>query len=93
MAKYGLSQKAIADLDSIWDYTVKTWSDEQAVKYYNNIREAIIGISKHPGHPGRSFEVIKPGLMGYPVGHHIVFYNKRKDGSVWVEKMDYARHF
>ena len=98
MAKYGISKKAIADLDSIWNYTVQTWSEEQAVKYYGDIRNAIIGLSKLPGYSGRSFDEIRPGLMGYHVGHHIVFYNKRNDGSVWVfrilhEKMDYARHF
>ncbi len=98
MAKYTISQKAIADLDSIWNYTVQTWSEEQANKYYNDIRDAIIGLSKLSGYLGKSFEDIKPGLMGYHVGHHIVFYNKRKDGSVWVvrilhERMDYARHF
>lgn len=98
MAKYRVSQKAIADLDSIWNYTVQTWSEEQAIKYYNDIRDAIIGLSKLPGYLGKSFEDIKPGLMGYHVGHHIVFYYKRKDGSVWVarilhERMDYARHF
>ena len=98
MAKYGISKKAIADLDSIWNYTAQTWSEKQAVKYYRDIRDAIIGLSALPGYSGRSFEEIRPGLMGYRVGHHIVFYNKRKDGSVWVsrilhEKMDYARHF
>ena len=98
MAKYRISKKSIADLDSIWKYTVQTWSEEQAVKYYNAIRDAILALSNHPEYHGRSFEDIRPGLMGYHVGHHIVFYNKRKDGSVWVarilhEKMDYARHF
>ena len=45
MAKYGISKKAIADLDSIWNYTTQTWSEEQAVKYYRDIRDAIIGLS------------------------------------------------
>lgn len=30
MAKYRISQKAIADLGGIWKYTAETWSEEQA---------------------------------------------------------------
>ena len=98
MAKYGISKKAVEDLDSIWNYTAQTWSEEQAVKYYNDIRDAIIVLANLPDYLGRSFEEIKPGLMGFHVGHHIVFYAKRKDGSVWVyrilhERMDFVRHF
>ena len=37
MAKIRLSRKAISDLDGIWDYTVETWSEEQAVIYYRQI--------------------------------------------------------
>ena len=98
MAKYVLSKKAVDDLDNIWNYTAQTWSEEQAVKYYNDIRNAVIVLASLPGYLGRSFEDIKPGLMGYGVGHHIIFYTKRKDGSIWVnrilhEKMDFVRHF
>ncbi|MBP3257945.1 MAG: hypothetical protein J6M23_08145 [Bacteroidales bacterium] len=35
--------------------------------------------------------------LDYRVGHHIIFFKKHDDGSVWVdrvlhEKMDYQRH-
>lgn len=98
MVKYRISRKAIADLDGIWEYTVENWSEEQAANYYGGIHDAIVLLAEHPGFPGRGFEEIKPGLMGHPVGHHIVFYIKRKDGSVWVarilhERMDFVRHF
>ena len=98
MAKYVISQKAIDDLDGIWDYTLNTWSEEQAVKYYNSIRQSVIDLADNPGVISRSFERIRHGLMGYKVGHHIVFYIKRRDGYIRVvrilhEKMDYARHF
>ena len=83
MAKYGISKKAVEDLDSIWNYTAQTWSEEQAVKYYNDIRDAIIVLANLPEYLGRSVEEIKPGLMGFHVGHHIVFDAKRNDGSVW----------
>ena len=93
MAKIRLSRKAIADLDSIWDYTVETWSEEQARQIYTTIQ----GLNSLPVFLEKEYNVVKPGLFGFKVGHHIVFYKKHKDGSIWVdrilhEKMDYQRH-
>ncbi|MBR4326512.1 MAG: type II toxin-antitoxin system RelE/ParE family toxin [Bacteroidales bacterium] len=34
MAKYHISQAALEDLESIWLYTFKKWSKEQAAKYH-----------------------------------------------------------
>ena len=97
MAKIRLSRKAIADLDGIWDYTVETWSEDQAVVYYRQIYSAIQSLNGIPVFLEKAYDIIKPGLLGYKVGHHIIFYKKSVDGSIWVdrilhEKMDYLRH-
>ena len=97
MAEIRLSRKAIADLDGIWDYTVETWSEDQAVIYYRQIYTTIQGLNNLPVFLEKGYDIIKPGLFGFKVGHHIVFYKKHKDGSIWVdrilhEKMDYQRH-
>ena len=97
MTKIRLSGKAIADLDGIWDYTAQTWSEEQAVIYYRQIYTAIQGLNSLPAFLEKDYNVIKTGLLGFKVGHHIVFYKKHKDGTTWVdrilhEKMDYQRH-
>ena len=97
MAKIRLSRKAIADLDNIWDHTVETWSEDQAVIYYRQIYTAIQGLNRLPVFLEIDYDIIKPGLLGFKVGHHIVFYKKHKDGSIYVdrilhEKMDYQRH-
>lgn len=97
MAKIRLSRKAITDLDCIWDYTVETWSEEQAVIYYRQIYTAIQGLNSLPVFLEKEYNVVQSGLFGFKVGHHIVFYKKHKDGSIWVdrilhEKMDYQRH-
>ena len=34
MAKYELTKKATKDLGEIWNYTVDTWSENQADQYY-----------------------------------------------------------
>ena len=97
MAKIRLSRKAIADLDGIWDYTAQTWSEEQAVIYYRQIYGAIHGLNNLPVFLEKRYDVIKPGLFGFKVGHHIIFYKKGKNGSIFVnrilhEKMDFPRH-
>ena len=97
MAKIRLSRKAIADLDNIWDHTVETWSEDQAVIYCRQIYTAIQGLNRLPVFLEIDYDIIKPGLLGFKVGHHIVFYKKHKDGSIYVdrilhEKMDYQRH-
>ena len=97
MAKIRLSRKAISDLDGIWDYTVETWSEDQAVTYYRQIRAAIQSLNNLPDYLVIQYDIIKPGLLGHKVGHHILFYKKHDDGSIWVdrilhERMDYQRH-
>ena len=97
MAKIRLSRKAVSDLDGIWDYTIETWSKDQAVTYYRQIHAAILGLHSLPAFLEIKYDTIKPGLLGHKVGHHILFYKKHDDGSIWIdrilhERMDYQRH-
>jgi toxin ParE1/3/4 len=34
MADYQLTNKAVKDLNAIWEYTKEQWSEEQADRYY-----------------------------------------------------------
>ena len=97
MAKIKLSRKAIADLDGIWGHTVEIWPDNQVVIYYRQIYTTIQGLNSMPVFLEKGYDVIRPGLFGFKVGHHIVFYKKHQDGSIWVDRilheiMDYQRH-
>jgi len=97
MAKIQLSRKAIADIDGIWEYTVQTWSDDQAVVYYRQIYNAIQSLDNIPLFLEKKYEIVKPGVLGYRVGHHVIFYKRDKDGTISVdrilhERMDYQRH-
>ena len=97
MAKVRLSRKAIADLDGIWDYTVETWSEDQAIRYYRKISAAIQGLGSLPVFLENKYDIIKTDLLGYKIGSHIIFYKKHSDGSIGVyrilhEKMDFQRH-
>ena len=35
MPNYHLTNKAVADLSAIWNYTYDYWSEKQADNYYN----------------------------------------------------------
>ena len=39
MNKLIFTNKAVDDLSSIWEYTVRTWSVSQAERYYNLLIE------------------------------------------------------
>jgi toxin ParE1/3/4 len=97
MAKIRLSRKAIADLDGIWEYTVQTWSEDQAVVYYRQIYNAIQSLDSIPLFLEKKYDIVNPGVLGYRVGHHVIFYKRDKDGTISVdrilhERMDYQRH-
>lgn len=49
MAKYDISREAAEDLYNIWEYTVDTWSEDQADKYYAILDSAFAEIAKAPG--------------------------------------------
>ena len=98
MGKYSISKKAVADLDDIWNYTVEHWSEEQANKYYRQIALSIQCLSDLPEFSVQDYNAIKPGLFGYHVSHHIIFFKRKEDGNIWVDRilhemMDFQRHF
>ncbi|MGB0429050.1 MAG: type II toxin-antitoxin system RelE/ParE family toxin [Bacteroidia bacterium] len=89
MAKYTFSQKAIKDLNSIWNYTVETWSEKQADKYYNIIVRQIDEISKNP-QLGRSYYEVEENLLGLKVQKHIIFY-QIKENTIEVIRVLHAQ--
>lgn len=76
MAKYELTNKAVADLNGIWEYTVENWSENQADKYYDMLLEICQDIADNP-ELGRNYEGIKSELFGLKANRHIIFYRKR----------------
>ena len=97
MAKYRLTKKAAEDLYKIWSYTVDTWSEKQAEKYYSRLLAAFERIAAKPLSCGKAYDILYQGLRGEHIGRHIVFYFvKDRDGVLIVrvlhEKMDFWRH-
>lgn len=76
---YRISEKAINDLDEIWLYTLETWSQTQADRYYKLLIEEMEYISKHFEN-GKSAEHIQKDYRVSKVKSHLIFYKKGVDG-------------
>lgn len=92
MANYRLSKEAIKDLSNIWNFTFEIWSENQANKYYGQIKEGFREISIDP-EIGRNFIGVDKSFLGYHVNRHIIFYRKHKTKRIEIvrilhEKMD-----
>lgn len=74
MAKLRFSNKTVEDLTDIWNYTVDTWSETQADKYYTMLIETCRQIADSKRPLGKAYTEILPNLYGLRSGKHIVFY-------------------
>ncbi len=73
MPSYHLTNKAIQDLEDIWNYTIEEWSENQADKYYFSIINSFNTIANDP-QIGKNYNQIKNNLLGYLHNQHIIFY-------------------
>jgi len=97
MAKFDITKEAEEDLFQIWEYTVDTWSEEQADQYYSVLISALNDIAAAPGKVGKAYYEILPGIRAYHVRRHRVFYVVQENGRPLIvrilhERMDYSRH-
>ena len=98
MDKYHLTKKAVQDLDTIWAYTLNTWSEQKADEYYSSLVETFAAIAKRPCHLDKEYVEIHPGLYRRSCHKHLVFYRLVENGNVEIvrilhEKMDIASKF
>ena len=96
MAKFHLSNKTVDDLDSIWLYTLETWSAEQADLYYHQLVKACQDIANRPVYLDKEYKEIMSGLFGHRIYKHLIFYILVEDGveiiRILHERMDFGRH-
>ena len=86
MAKFYLNNKAVDDLKDIWDYTVKTWSENQAEKYYNLIIASCLDLANNP-HLGKSYNIVSQNLLGYKCGEHIIFFQEIVKNEIEIARV------
>ena len=73
MAKFYFTNKAVEDLGEIWNYTVNTWSANQAEIYYSLLIDSCQELANKPNQ-GKSYEVVEKNILGFKTGQHVIFY-------------------
>lgn len=76
---YKISTEAANDLETIWFYTLKKWSKEQADRYFQLLMDEIENLAKNPTF-GKDYSEVRKGYYGSRVKSHFIFYkiNKQK---------------
>ena len=90
MAKYRLTKKAAEDLARIWNYTVDTWSENQADYYFQMLLDSCQSISER-NVTGKTYEGIYTGLLGKKAGKHIIFYRNVEGDVVEIIRILHER--
>ena len=90
MAKYILSNKAVEDLSSIWNYTFDTWSEKQADKYYNLLLESCQEIAGAKV-SGKHYPEIDSNIFGFRIMQHIIFYRPIKNNNIEIVRILHGR--
>ena len=98
MAKYDITKEAREDLFRIWEYTVDTWSEDQADNYFTTLISALERIASAPEKTGKPYDEIIPRLRAFHVRRHMVFFTiqeNRRALSLRLlhARMDYIHHF
>ncbi len=68
-----LRPRAEADLDGIWDYTVDTWSETQAVDYLSGMDAALKLLAEFP-EMARLRQEFAPPVRIHPYRKHLIIY-------------------
>ena len=79
MALFRFSRRAEADLLSIGAYTLRTWGEDQAIRYIDDLEECCQMLAGNCA-LGRSCDDVRPGLRRMERGRHVVFYREDAGG-------------
>jgi len=90
MAEYKLTNKAVADLSKIWEYTFEVWSEKQADKYYDGLISNCEEIAENLD-LGKNYEGISKQLLGIKSNRHIIFYRTLNENYVEITRILHER--
>jgi len=88
--KYRISEKAVKDLEIIWEYTYENWSVNQADRYYKLIISEIEFIATYST-SGKSMDHIKEGYRATIVKSHLIFYRIHTDNIIEIIRILHQR--
>lgn len=86
MARYRLTNKAVLDLSEIWEYTVATWSERQADKYYFMLLDTCQELADGKV-TGKNYLEIGTEIFGFRAGQHILFYRRLSHDIVEIARI------
>jgi toxin ParE1/3/4 len=86
MTGYLLSPAAQVDLGQIWDYSARTWGEDQADRYVLAIRDACQALADRR-RQGRPIDAIRPGYRKLAVASHFLFYRFTGAGVIDVVRI------
>lgn len=89
MAGSRFSRRAEADLLVIWDYTLRTWGENQAISYIGELEAHCQMLADNPL-LGRSCDYVRPDLRRMEHGRHVVFY-RQESGGILVSRILHQR--
>jgi toxin ParE1/3/4 len=79
MAEFRFSRVAEADLLSIGAYTLRTWGEDQTIRYIDDLEACCQMLADNPT-LGRACDEVRPGLRRMECGQHVVFYREDAEG-------------
>lgn len=93
--KYVVSDEALGDLLSIWEYTSERWGNGRADLYIDAITVRFAWLTRNTGLWHRRPE-LGEGLHSYPERSHVTIFRRTNRGMeilrVLHERMDLERH-
>ena len=90
MANYTLTNQAVTDLSEIWNYTVETWSEKQADKYYFMILDTCQDLADGKAR-GKNYTEVDLEILGFIAGQHIIFYRKMNIEEIEITRILHAQ--
>lgn len=86
MAEFFLTNKAVEDLADIQDYTVETWSENQAGQYYFLLIDSCKELAEKPTR-GKSYDTVEKSIFGCKTGQYIIFYRRVSDHEIEIARI------
>jgi toxin ParE1/3/4 len=83
MPKYLISEKALEDLEDIWNYTFNQWSREQANLYLNLFFSEFENIAKNPNR-NKIYSNLTRQFRASVLKSHLIFYLIEEKKSIEI---------
>lgn len=85
-----LTPRARADLDAIWDYSVRQWDEKQAETYLASLGQTMQLLVENPG-LGTKIDHVKNKCRKFPAASHLLIYKTTPDAIEIVRVLHKSR--